>query len=105
MSGERVRQYVLVDTAKTLSGIEIPRQVHWFDGRCFEIDSVQYIKPIPKAQDGTTCFNVIINGIRTSIFKDYRGWYVFPKENITAESLEEMRKECVRRSIAGSGME
>ena len=62
MIGERTRQYVLVDTAKTVSGIEVPNKIYWFDGRTFEVDSIEQIKPLPKAKDGATLFTVVIGG-------------------------------------------
>ena len=99
MTGERTRQYVLVDTAKTVSGIEVPNKIYWFDGRCFEVDSIEQIKPLPKAKDGATLFTVVIGGTRRSIYKDYRGWYVYPRVALTDESLAEMRKACVMRSL------
>ena len=97
MTVGRKRQYVLVDTAKTVSGIEVPNKIYWFDGRCFEVDSIEQIKPLPKAKDGTTLFTVIIAGKRKSIYKDYRGWYVYPTVAITEESLAELERACVRR--------
>ena len=96
MTGERTRQYVLVDTAKTVSGIEVPNKIYWFDGRCFEVDSIEQIKPLPKAKDGATLFTVVIGGARRSIYKDYRGWYVYPRVAITKESMAEMERTRVR---------
>lgn len=99
MAEERIRQYVIVHTSKTVSGVEVPGRIYWLDGRCFEVDSVVYIKPLPKSQDGATCFTVVVNNRRTFIYKDYRGWYVYPKEKITKESLAEMEKARVARSL------
>lgn len=96
MTSERKRQYVLIDTAKTVSGIEVPNKIYWFDGRCFEVDSIEQIKPLPKAKDGTTLFTVVIAGRRKSVYKDYRGWYVYPTVAITKESLAEMERVRVR---------
>ena len=96
MIGERTRQYVLVDTAKTVSGIEVPNKIYWFDGRTFEVDSIEQINPLPKAKDGATLFTVVISGARRSIYKDYRGWYVYPLVAITKESMAEMERARVR---------
>ena len=54
MEKTNTKQYLLVDTSKTMSGIEGPRIVYWLDGRQWEVDSVQFIKPVPKSMDGAT---------------------------------------------------
>ena len=61
MVNSRQRQYLLVDTARTASGIEVPQRVYWFDGRSWEVESVNLIMPVPKAKDGMTRFNISIN--------------------------------------------
>ena len=99
MANIRQRQYLLVDTAKTASGIEVPQRVYWFDGRSWEVESVNMIMPVPKAMDGTTRFNISINKKKADIYKDFRGWFVYPKSQINDEDLEAMRKECVRRTL------
>ena len=99
MTNNSMRQYLLVDTSKTMSGIEVPRKIYWFDGRCFEVDSVQFIKPVPKSMDGATCFTVIIAGRKANIYKDYRGWYVYPKEKLTDEDLAAMYKNRVLKTL------
>ncbi len=99
MEKTNTRQYLLVDTSKTMPGIEVPRIVYWLDGRQWEVDSVQFIKPVPKSMDGATCFTVIIAGRRANIYKDYRGWYVYPKEKLTDGDIEEMHKKRVLKSL------
>jgi hypothetical protein len=99
MKENNPRQYVLVDTAKTVSGIEVPNRIYWFDGRSFEVDGIEQIKPLPKAKDGATLFSVVIGGVRRSVYKDYRGWYVYPRERITDGEMARMKKECVRRTL------
>ena len=102
MENTNLRQYLLVDTSKTMSGIEVPRIVYWLDGRRWEVDSVQFIRPVPKSMDGATCFTVIIAGRKANIYKDYRGWYVYPKEKLTDGDIAEMRKKCVLRTLESS---
>ena len=100
MENKSKRQYLLVDTAKTMSGIEIPQRVYWFDGRCWEIESVNMIMPVPKSKDGTTRFSVVINKRKAEIYKDFRGWYVYPKESITEDDIAEMKKERLKKVLA-----
>lgn len=61
MANSKQRQYLLVDTARTASGNEVPQRVYWFDGRSWEVESVNLIMPVPKAKDGMTRFNISIN--------------------------------------------
>ncbi len=103
MENAKIRQYLLVDTAKTVSGIEVPRRVYWFDGRSWEVESVNLIMPVPKAKDGTTRFSITINKRKTDIFKDFRGWFVYPRAPISAGEMETMKKERLRKILDAEG--
>ena len=95
MEKTNTRQYLLVDTSKTMSGIEVPRIVYWLDGRQWEVDSVQFIKPVPKSMDGATCFTVIIAADEQTSTKTTADGTFIPKEKLTDGDIEEMHKKRV----------
>ena len=93
------KQYVIVETLKAASGIEFPQKIYWLDGRCFKVDSVDSIRPLPKSKDGAVCCTVTVNRRPASLYKDSGGWYVIPKERITKESLAAMDRARVLRTM------
>ena len=96
MTYDSSRQYIVVDTAKSACGIDMPRRIYWFDGRCFEVDSVQCIRPVANSKDGATLFTVITGGKKACVYRDYRGWYVYPKKRLTPEDIAKMERKRIK---------
>ena len=49
MANTNPRYYVLVDTARSQSGIPIPSKLYWYDGRSWKMDKVELMQPVPNA--------------------------------------------------------
>ena len=57
------------------------------------------MQPVPNAMDGSVRYAVIIGETKTYIYKDKMGWYVYPKEKITAKDIEMGRRKVIQSFI------
>ena len=99
MANTNPRYYVLVDMARSQSGIPIPSKLYWYDGRSWKIDKVELMQPVPNAMDGSVRYAVIIGETKTYIYKDKMGWYVYPKEKIIAKDIERGKRKVIQSFI------
>lgn len=60
---------------------------------------LELMQPVPNAMDGSVRYAVIIGETKTYIYKDKMGWYVYPKEKITAKDIERGRRKVVQSFI------